>query len=245
MGRQWYRLAWFISRCAGAGLDRPNSAALRRAEWSNRHAIKMVRAIGMKVEVEGDPGDANAWVGNHLGYLDVVGLATVRPVSFVAKAEVEKWPVLGGLAARSGTIFLERERRMAVAAATESMSSRVEQGVPVVFFPEGTSSAGESVLPFHAPLFGPAVAQSWKVVPFALRYEVTGPAGTQAEYWGEMSFGPHFLSLLRHRTLRMRIRFGSPVRLEGDRKAIAREWHAKVGTLLEGLRGGMVGRAFA
>lgn len=234
--RRYIRLSRFLTRCAHAGIDRPTGDLLSRAEWNRRHAVRFARALGLEVKVEGDPGDSQAWIGNHLGYLDVVGLATVRPVAFVAKAEVREWPVLGGLARRGGTIFIERSRRMAVAGATESMEESVRSGVPVVFFPEGTSSGGETVLPFHAPLFGPAVEAGWKVAPFALSFECKDPKGLRPEYYGDMTFGPHFLGMLGHGGLTMKIRFGKPEKMEGERKVLSRQWREKVLALHGGLR---------
>jgi 1-acyl-sn-glycerol-3-phosphate acyltransferase len=194
-------------------------------------------SIGMQVVIEGSPGDADAWVGNHLGYLDIVGLGTVRPAAFVSKADVRKWPIIGGLATRSGSIFLERERRMAVGRAVAAMSERVAAGVPVIFFPEGTSSGGDQVLPFHASLFGPAVERGWRLAPFALGFEVVADGGAEAPYWGEMTFGPHFFRLLGHGGLRMKIRFGETAAVGVDRKESAQEWRGKVSALHDGLKG--------
>ncbi len=235
-GRRLFRLTRFLTRCARAGWDGPHSEGPAQANWALRHGKGFARAMGLKVEVDGDPGNSQAWVGNHLGYMDIVGLSTVRPVAFVAKSEIRAWPMIGKLAAKGGTIFIERSRRMAVGEVTASMAARVKQGVPVVFFPEGTSSAGESVLPFHASLFGPAVDQEWMVTPFALAFDCRGPDGVDVPYWGEMSFGPHFLKLMTHHSIRMRVKFGAPARMSGDRKVVAREWRDRVSSLHSDLR---------
>ncbi len=239
--RRLWRLGRFLGACSRAGMDSPGESLMGRAEWTRRHAQGFAGAIGMEVVVEGDPAGADAWVGNHLGYLDIVGLGTVRPAAFVSKADVRKWPVIGGLATRSGSIFLERERRMAVGRAVAAMSERVSAGVPVVFFPEGTSSAGRSVLPFHASLFGPAVERGWRLAPFALGFEVIPDGGAEAPYWGDMTFGPHFVRLLGHGGLRMRIRFGESTWVGSDRKAAASEWRERVAVLHAGLGGGVEG----
>lgn len=84
------------------------------------------------------------------------------------------------------------------------------------------------MLPFHAPLFGPAVDAEWRVVPFALSFECRGGKGIRPEYFGDMTFGPHFLGVLGHGGLTMRIRFGRPERMSGDRKAMSRAWREKV-----------------
>ncbi|MEI6340600.1 MAG: lysophospholipid acyltransferase family protein [Verrucomicrobiota bacterium] len=220
------RLGSFAAVCMGAGLDRPGTEAPSKAHWLHRHASGVLRAVGLEVKVSGHPGDARAWVGNHLGYLDVIGLGSVAPVAFVAKSEVASWPLLGALATRGGTIYVDRSRRMAVGTVVDDMKRRAETGVPVVFFPEGTSSSGSDVLPFHASLFAPVVDMGWKVAPFAIRMESS--AGIDAAYWGDMTFGPHFLRLMGHRRLVMHLRFGESTTLEGDRKSVAAAWRDRV-----------------
>lgn len=222
------RVGGFLGTCLRAGLERPATDARSRAEWNCRTGTRIARALGLEVVVEGDPGEGAVWIGNHLGYLDVVGLSTVRPVAFVSKAEVARWPLVGGLARRGGSLFLERDRRMAVGVVVAAMRSRVESGVPVVFFPEGTSSDGTTVLPFHASLFAPVVEGGWLATPFAIGFEQSGPDPVEVAYWGDMSFGPHFLRFAGHGGVRMRILFGEPARLSGDRKAQAREWRERV-----------------
>ena len=188
------RLGAFAAACTLATLDHPGVDARDRAAWIQRHSRRFSRAVGMEVRVTGDPSDAQAWVGNHLGYLDILGLASVGPVAFVAKAEVARWPLLGRLATQGGTIYVDRTRRMAVGEVVGHIRQRATTGVPVVFFPEGTSTNGHGVLPFHAPLFEPLVDLGLKVAPFAIRMESS--AGVEPAYWGDMTFGPHFLSLL-------------------------------------------------
>jgi len=92
------------------------------------------------------------------------------------------------------------------------------------------------VLPFHASLFAPAVEQEWMVTPFALAFECRGPEGVDAPYWGDMTFGTHFLKLLTHHSLRMHVKFGEPARMTGDRKVAAREWRDRVISLHSDLR---------
>ncbi len=242
IGNSWRRsrrLGSFAAVCMGAGIDRPGEHAPSRARWLHRHATGALRAVGLEVRVSGHPGDATAWVGNHLGYLDVLGLGSVAPVSFVAKSEVAAWPLLGSLATRGGTIYVDRSRRMAVGNVVEDMKQRAQAGVPVVFFPEGTSSSGADVLPFHASLFAPAVDLGWKVAPFAIRMEASD--GIDAAYWGDMTFGTHFLRLMAHRRLVMHLRFGEATTLEGGRKEVAAAWrdrvvelHSEIGQRLRG-----------
>lgn len=227
-GRRARRLAAFARFCVWAGWNPPQPDPCSRAEWVRRHADIACRSIGMDLCVTGDPGDADAWVGNHTGYLDILGLATVRPAAFISKSEVRSWPVIGSLAQRGGTVFVDRGRRASLPGVAQAMRERVAAGVPVIFFPEGTSSDGHAVLPFHPSLFAPAVENGWRLAPFAIQFECLGPAGIMPTYWGDMTFAPHFLALLGHSRLRMHIRFGEVGRIAGDRRNVAREWEARV-----------------
>ena len=79
---------------------------------------------------------------NHQTYLDITLLASLRPCVFVSKAEIAHWPVVGWMTKMAGTVFVERGRGGSAAAASVGMLAAAKAGVPVVFFPEGTTSDG-------------------------------------------------------------------------------------------------------
>ena len=97
---------------------------------------------------------------NHLGYTDIVMLAAAAPVVFVSKSEVRRWPVLGSLATCAGTLFLNRERKEDLLVVSRQFEPIISTGIPVVVFLEGTSSNGDTVLPFRPPLLAPAVQET-------------------------------------------------------------------------------------
>src|SRR5437773_7774078 len=97
-------------------------------------------------------------VCNHLSYLDIVVLSSIRPCIFVAKRDVRAWPLFGWLARAAGTIFVERNCRSAAAHEVARISSAIESGLLVVLFPEGTSSDGATVLPFKSSLLQAAIS---------------------------------------------------------------------------------------
>jgi 1-acyl-sn-glycerol-3-phosphate acyltransferase len=223
---------------ATRGILRPGvQGAAGSADYLRREAARFARCLNLSTEAEGSPRGAQLIVANHLGYLDAVAFATLGPMAFVSKAEVGSWPGFGLLARRAGTIFLDRNRRGAVEEAAEAMRARVAAGIPVAVFPEGTSSDGSSVLPFHPSLFEVAVREGWRVVPAAIAYELPdgGDPATDAAYWGTMSFLPHFLRVLSLPRIVARIRFGSVRVAEGDRKRFARQMHSAVEGLHETL----------
>lgn len=127
---------------------------------------------GVRVRVLGQPvlQGAVLWAANHVSWVDVFVLNQVRTASFVAKGDIRRWPVLGLLVAWAGTLFIDRTRRQAVREASRQMQGCFSQGDVVGLFPEGTSSTGLDVLPFHSGLFEAAVQAAAPVQPVALRF---------------------------------------------------------------------------
>jgi 1-acyl-sn-glycerol-3-phosphate acyltransferase len=163
-------------------------------------------------------------VSNHLSYLDIPVLASVRPAVFVAKADVSLWPVLGWYTRLAGTLYVERERRRDVSRMQAAMSQVLDERHVLLFFPEGTSSGGETVLPFRSSLLEPVARKSFPVTPVALSYA----AAEEVCYWGDMTLFPHLLNLLTKREIRVAVAFGEPHVHDADRKELARRLHAEV-----------------
>lgn len=200
-----------------------------RAEWSHRHAKRLCQVLRLKVESVGPVLDAQFFCSNHLGYLDIVTLVAVTPMVFVSKAEVRDWPIIGWLTQCAGTLYLQRERKGDLVEVARQFAPILEQKVPVVMFLEGTSSGGDTVLPFRPSLLAPAVGNGWRVAPVGLDYSVSeGTVADNVAYWRDMTFFPHFMSLLGQSWLGGRVAFG-PVREPGtDRKLLAQELHGQV-----------------
>ncbi len=114
--------------------------------------------IGIRVTVTGAPvGDRPLLLlSNHNSWIDIPVLASVAPVSFVAKSEVAGWPVVSFLAKAQRTVFVERNNRRATGAQADEMAGRLSKGDIIVLFAEGTSSDGNKVLPFRSALVGAA-----------------------------------------------------------------------------------------
>ncbi len=170
-------------------------------------------------------------VGNHLSYLDIVGLLSVLPAVFVAKSEVRGWPLLGGIAADFGTIFIKRDSLRDADRVRRELDQRLASGEGLVVFPEGTSSPGEEVLPFRAALLEAARAQQRPVHWMALLYDNPASRRTPAEalcWWGGMGFASHLLGVLREPPFRLRIHFGGSCAPDADRGRLAKELHAGV-----------------
>lgn len=192
----------------------------------------VARVIGMRVLVEGEPPRRGGLlVANHLSYVDILLLAHELPCVFVSKADVAHWPLAGWLSRSVGTIFVDRAKKRQLAGAAKEIRERLVSGDQVVLFPEGTSGAGDAVMPFRSSLLAPAAELGIPVSWATLRYETKAgekPAPLSVSWWGSMEFLPHLVDLLRLTGFEARLCFGPvPIR-EADRKVLARRLHEAV-----------------
>ena len=197
------------------------------------------RLIGMRIRYVGELTKERPLLitANHCSWLDIPILSTIGPVSFIAKSEVRKWPLVGWLARLQRTIFVDRTRRSATRQVNDAIAERLRKGDPMILFAEGTSSDGNRVLPFKSALVGAAqmVLQHestdheavW-VQPVSVAYtRLNGmPMGRQhrhiAAWYGDITMVPHLWRILVTGPLDVVVTAGEPFKLEGadDRKAV-------------------------
>jgi 1-acyl-sn-glycerol-3-phosphate acyltransferase len=141
-------------------------------------------------------------VSNHLTYIDILVISTLVPSVFITSVELKNTALLGTLARLSGSIFVERRKPSGLKREIEDIAFALGQGLPVVLFPEGTTSNGERVQPFKNSLFDSAVMAQADIVPVCLRYprannkRITPQNRDNIFYYGGVSFGKHLLRFL-------------------------------------------------
>lgn len=134
-------------------------------------ALGLLRASGIRLRRVGPAVPAGALVvGNHVSWLDVLALHAVAPVRMLAKREVRTWPLVGVMADRVGTVFLDRERLRDLPGAVATLADALRAGATVGVFPEGTTRCGRALGPFRPAAFQAALDAGAPVVPVALRY---------------------------------------------------------------------------
>ncbi len=146
-------------------------AMARRFPMHYHRAV--LRILGVRLKVLGEPllqGPALI-AANHAGWLDIVILSAVAPVSFIAKREVNGWPFFGSLARLQRTVFIDRERRHTTGSGRDEIQERLKAGDILVLFAEGTSSDGARVLPFKSAFFGAAELPEVSVQPVTIAYD--------------------------------------------------------------------------
>lgn len=183
------------------------------------------RLMGMRRGAVGDvPEPPFILVSNHCSYVDIALLASYLDCVFIAKAEIAGWPVVNRLCKGVGTIFINRGSRMDVARVNRLVAEAVKEELGVVIFPEGTTTAGDGLLPFKASLLEPAVRLELPVHFAALGYETppgAAPASEAICWWDDTVFGKHLIEMLKLPYFHARVAFGSePIRAT-DRKALA------------------------
>lgn len=187
---------------------------------------------GLRIEVIGTPPQPPFFlVCNHLSYTDIAVIRAVANGVFVAKRDIRNWPVIGRLVSDMGMVFIDRSNRRDIPRAGADIVERLSAGEGVIVFPEGTSSKGESVLPFNSSFLEFAARTDLPVSFAAISYRTSPgdpPASASICWWDETSFMRH---LFRHFSVRgytAVLSFGEAPVTSQDRKLLARELHNKV-----------------
>jgi 1-acyl-sn-glycerol-3-phosphate acyltransferase len=231
----------FVDAGARLLISRPKTR-VDRAEWLHQFCARAMKRLKIPVEVVGPVPSGGVVISNHLTYVDIVTLAAVLRCVFCSKAELQKTPVLGWMTTSAGTVYVDRGRGGSAMRAAGGMQAASAAGLPVVFFPEGTTSTmnGTGLLKFHSGLLGMALLSKEPITAAFLRYwldQDNGPDVTLNEdvCWGDRNLLLHIFKLLGLRGLRVHLRFADgPIRFSADgmhRKAAAEEARVAVGRL--------------
>lgn len=170
----------------------------------------LLRILGLRVHVHGTPARVRPLmlVANHVSWLDIFALNSVNPVRFVAKSEIRRWPVIGWLSARTGTLFIKRGRRSDTARVNGLIAEAMLEDDVVAVFPEGTTTDGAQVLRFHSSLLQPALIADAAVQPVALRFaHKDGSLCIDAAYDGDKSLWQSLLQIIARQEMDAHLHF--------------------------------------
>jgi 1-acyl-sn-glycerol-3-phosphate acyltransferase len=192
--------------------------------WSKQ--LLTILNIGIQIEGQQPPrGEGGCLlVANHVSWLDIYVLNAIHPAQFIAKSEVRHWPVIGWLAKRCGTIFIERALRQKTSSINRQVGLLLQQGACIGLFPEGTTTDGKQVGHFHSALIQPAIDAGARVHPMALRYQgENGGSGSAAAFIGATTLIQSIWRILRCRQLNALVVFTPVLATAGvDRRTLAR-----------------------
>ncbi|HEX5488956.1 MAG TPA: lysophospholipid acyltransferase family protein [Rhodanobacteraceae bacterium] len=205
-------------------------AALLR-NWSRI----FLRVAGVRVRRMGEPlHDPVMFVANHGSWMDITVLHAVRPADFVAKAEIGRWPLVGWMARRGGTIFHQRGSTNSLVAVMAVMSDRLRAGRSIAAFPEGGTAPPGTLKVFHPRILQAALDAAAPVQPVALRYLRDGQPSLEVLFTPGESFMHNVFRVLATRSLTAEVHFLNPVIFEpeGGRRRMAETARAEIAQVL-------------
>ena len=238
------RALWRLAQAVGHGLHGlaivlfafPSldvAARRERIRWWSR---KMLAVLGLAFESDGEPVRHPALlVANHVSWLDIMAVHAVVPEArFVSKADVKAWPLVSRLVDAAGTLYLEREKKRDALRVVHAVAAALDGGEVVAIFPEGTTSTGHGLLPFHANLLQAAIATATPVQPVALRYaDATHAVSEAVEFIGDTGILTSLWRTSCGEGVRLRLTFLAPrPSRSADRRALAAQLHADIGGAL-------------
>ena len=206
---------------------------LQIRRWS-RQLLAMCN-VGVQMTQDSEvPLKQGMIVANHVSWLDIFVINALYPCRFVAKSEIRSWPLAGWLVEKAGTVFIERGNRRELRHVFKGLVTALHSGQRVAFFPEGTTAAQGTLLPFHANLFEAAVDAKVKVQPFALSYvDEKGRNHPSVDFIGDMTFVESVISILEGKPVRARLACLPVMEGEGaHRRELAQAAHDAIGAAL-------------
>jgi len=204
--------------------------------WSKR----LLKIFGIRLRVNNAdvlPDSSYLLAANHVSWIDIHAINAFKPIRFVAKSEVEKWPIFGWMAKQLGTVFINRESsrhaRQVVVDMAELLKSQ-----SICIFPEGTSTVGKNVQTFKPNLFEAAAQSEVPVCTMALAYfdQNSGQHSEVPAFIGDMGLIGSMSRILKNRRLRVELTFFASINpdpgIQIDRKGLAQHSQEQIAQYL-------------
>lgn len=209
-----------------------------RTRLERRWNSGLMGILNIKIRLGGIAPDLSVQnmmlVANHVSWLDIYLLNAIRPVRFVSKVEVRSWPVVGWLANKTGTLFIDRTKRHDTARVNNEMSAVLNNGGCLGVFPEGTTSNGSLLRPFHASLLQPAVHSQSQVWPVAIRYtHADGSLNIAPAFIDDLTFTDSLSIILNQAVIYAELEFLPPIAAHGKaRRELAQDTEHAIASAL-------------
>ncbi len=216
----------------------PRLSLTRRRAMLRWWSAKLLRILNISPRVAGPaPGahERGAMIAaNHVSWIDIFVISSVRPTCFIAKDEVLQWGMIGWIAEAAGTLFIRKTEWRHALRINEVVATALAEGQCVGLFPEGITTEGDTLLKFHSSLFQPAVANDAHVHPAAIRYERSdGSLCREMSFRGERTFMESMRLIIDEPSVVARISFAAPVETSGThRRQVAAVTRGRVAALL-------------
>ena len=214
-------LAFALLLCAIINLD--FTGKVNADDWARRWLRRLMRIMGIQFLIQGKPVEGGQMiVCNHVSWIDIPLVGAALTSRFVAKSDIQHWPLIGFIARAIGTFFIRRGAGGSKPL-LEKLRPHLAAGGSVVIFPEGTTTDGHNVLPFHPRLFQAALDCQAPVQPVALRYGLNQQGEDIAPFIGNDTLFAHVVRVLRSPGLVAELIYCPPLMPQhySDRSAMA------------------------
>jgi 1-acyl-sn-glycerol-3-phosphate acyltransferase len=198
----------------------------KRMYLVQRWARSLLAILRVRVHVQGDlqmldSDEGYLMVANHISWLDIHVINSLKPMTFVAKSDVAQWPIFGWIAKQIGTIFIKRDKLSDLKRVIKIIKSKINHHEAICIFPEGTSSDGRQVLEFRSNLFDGVSQTSHLVIPIAIQYQEGGKYSDRAAFIGDMGLIDSIKQIMKSNSLVAYIYLAPPINACKSRQELA------------------------
>lgn len=192
-----------------------NKTKMRLTKWWSG---ALLNKFGVQVIIYGKRPDEylsnTMFLINHISWLDIYTINSIIPLQFIAKSDINNWPVLGYLVRKSGTIFINRNSRKDTSRIVDTTTQALSAGGNVGFFPEGTTTDGTVIERFKSSIVQAAINAKSTIYPVAIRYPLpNGGINTDIAYAGDTTMGEAIMHALKQKTTIAELHFLNPIKL--------------------------------
>ncbi len=189
--------------------------------WSK----KLLKHFGIQVVAHGKlPGDNlsnTMFLANHISWVDIYALNSIIPLQFIAKSDINNWPILGYLVRKSGTIFINRNSRKDTSRIVETTTENLLAGGNIGFFPEGTTTDGTTLIRFKSSIVQAAINAESTLYPVAIRYPLPdGGINTSIAYAGDTTMSEAMMNALKQKVSIVELYFLAPILPTANRQKL-------------------------
>lgn len=189
--------------------------------WSK----KLLKYFAIQIIATGNIPDSHLsntmFLANHVSWADIYALNSILPLQFIAKSDINNWPILGYLVRKSGTIFINRSSRKDTARIVDTTTDNLLAGGNIGFFPEGTTSDGTTLLRFKSSIVQAAINAKSPLHPVAVRYPLPGGGiNTDMAYAGDTTMGEAMTHALKQKLSIVELHFLTPILPNANRQQL-------------------------
>ncbi len=190
-------------------------------------AKRLLRILRIKITLTGEvlkflSKDTYLIVSNHISWLDIPVIFSLKPITFVSASEVKTWPIIGILAKISGAIFVDRNRKSSLVEVIQAMNHHFKnEKQSICIFPEGITSNGYQVLPFKSNLFQSAFESNKLLLPLSIKYKENNVLTNRTSFHGSTTLFQSFKRVAKSNLIEVIVDIGHPVKPAQSRKDLS------------------------